>query len=167
MSETVIEIHAEDTLAMLMRVSAALSGPSMALFLTEVITPYIRLRGEARFAAEGDDVSGKWAPLQPATVAIREANPDWPVGGEHPINVRTSELEEYVTQSDSLVMPSTTGAVMRYPEGKATGELQDKMETAQVGRDRTVARPVLGVNQTDLLFTMSRLAWWIERAASA
>jgi len=158
------EIDFADTLADLTRVEELLSPVGMAYFMTTEVGPYLRERAKYRFEAEGDDVSGQWAPLSPVTQSIRESNPDWPVGPSHPINKRTGELEYYVTQSTPETFPTTLGATTRYP-GRAPsgGELKSKMETAQRGRaqPKTVPRPVLGVNETDLLFVMTRLTFWL------
>lgn len=169
MTAIMTEVEVASVEKMLLGVFEALSGPGLAFFLQETVTPFLRNRGQLRFTNEGDDVSGKWAPLKPATVEIRSMNPDWGVGGDHPINVRTTELERWITQSDSTVMPNPLGATLTYPGGTPSTSIVDKMETAQKGRTepKTVPRPVLGVNETDLLFVLSELSLFIAQAAAA
>lgn len=153
---------------MLMAVNTVLSPLGMMGFLKGVVTPYVRLRAAQRFANEGDDTVGKWAPLQPQTQEIRERL-DLPIGPAHPINRRTGELESYITQSDSDVVSAAGGAQLTYPGNAPTGRaIQQKMETAQKGRSRTpmtVPRPVLGLGITDLAYVIGQLGITIKEAA--
>jgi len=86
--------------------------------------------------------------------------------GAGPINRRTGELEDWVVNSGWFSYPTGFGASMRYPNKAPTGELKKKVETAQKGRKypSTVARPVLGVNENDLLFLMTSLSFAVEQA---
>jgi len=158
------EIYVADTLADMERLEGLLSPVGMAFFMNTEVGPYLRARAASRFAREGDDVSGQWEPLKPVTQLIREENPDWPVGPTHPINKRTGELEHYITHSTPETWPTTVGATTQYPGRPPSGELAEKVETAQRGRvsPSTVPRPVLGVNETDILFVMTRLHFWIS-----
>lgn len=128
-----------------------LSPNGAMAFLQGVIGPYLSKRAGDRFKDEGDDVVGKWQELHPATVAIREAG-NWPVGGDHPINRRSGELENWVVQGGWAAYPTALGASMQYPKNRPTGELKHKVTVAQSGEGRTPARPVLGVNEADLMF---------------
>lgn len=162
----IVTVDSQRVDAMLQRVDTAISPVGLMGFLTGVIGPYIRERASDRFASEGDDVSGKWAPLQPATQEIRSRG-EWPVSATHPINVRTHELERFITQSNAAVWGHTLGASLRYPDKQPTRRsITQKMETAQRGRanPRTVARPVLGLNERDLAFTMQSLMFHIQTA---
>lgn len=163
-----IRAHTESVVAMLEKMDTALSPVGMASFLSVEVGPYLQMRASNRFANEGDEVSGKWAQLQPATQQIRASRSDWPVGPDHPINKRTGELEAWVTGGAILAMPHALGATLRYPGREPTGELKKKVETAQRGRSkpRTVARPVLGVDATDLLFVTTRLTFYFRKAGS-
>lgn len=160
-----ITVEAESVMAVLRSLDSALSPEGMAAFLGAEVGPYLAMRAKRRFEDEGDEASGKWAPLLPATVAIRAANPDWPVGGEHPINKRTGEMEAWVTGGSFMAMPHALGATLRYPGRAPSGELARKVETAQKGRGRAVPRPVLAVDQADLLFVVTRLAFKFARGA--
>jgi hypothetical protein len=144
----------------------ALLSPEGAMgFLGGSVGPYLKQRAQSRFAQEGDDVSGAWLPLAPATQAIREAS-NYPVAGDHPINRRSGELEDWVTQGGWNSYPTALGASLQYPARQPTGELRVKVETAQKGKvnPRTPPRPVLGVNETDLLFITAAYAMAIEAA---
>jgi hypothetical protein len=150
--------------AMLARLDATLSPMGLSFFLKGTIGPWLRKRAADRFTSEGDDVTGKWAPLQPATQEIR-ARGDWPIGAGSPINKRTGELENYIIGSDSLVVPHTLGATLTFPGRKTTKRsVVQKMETAQKGRanPRTVPRPVLGMNERDLAYVVTMLAFHVK-----
>lgn len=146
---------------MLDQLFAFLSPAGAAAFLHLEAGPILRKRAGDRFASEGDDVSGKWMPLQESTVRMREAM-NFP--GEHPINRRTGELENWVVQGGWDAYPTAIGASLRYPDKRPSGELRNKVVTAQEGRTHpyTEPRPVLGVNETDLLLLTTAYAAAIE-----
>lgn len=145
-----------DNLIMLM------SPQGATAFLSSTIGPYLAKRAKERFQGEGDDVVGAWAPLKPATVLMRQQSGF----GAGPINRRTGELERYVVGDTGFSYPTGFGASMRWPGKAASGELKKKVETAQKGRKspNTVARPVIGVNENDLLFLMASLEFAVESA---
>lgn len=150
--------------AMLARLDSALSPVGLMFFLTGTVGPWVRHRAQERFQTEGDDVSGKWAPLAPATQEIRSRG-EWPVGAASPINKRTGELENYITGSDALVVGHTLGATLTYPGTKTTRKsVLEKVKTAQQGRSnpRTPARPVLGLNERDLAYVVTMLAFHVK-----
>jgi hypothetical protein len=148
--------------AMLMHLHNKLSPGNMASFLLGNVDPFLRTRASARFSGEGDDVVGSWAPLQPATQAIR-VNKGY--GADHPINRRTGELERYITGTMGSVAVTPLGSVLTSPGTPPSGELADKVSTAQSGRafPRTVPRPVLGVNERDLAAVLTMLALDIQK----
>jgi len=150
-----VEVLDKELQKSLIGITGALSPEGMSAFMSVVMVPYLKDRAKERFEDEGDDVSGKWEPLKPATQAIRAGNPDWNVGPDHPINVRTHELENYIIGSNALVRPNDLGAQMQYPARPSTKRtIRDKMKTAQTGSSnpRTVARPVLGMNEADMIY---------------
>lgn len=124
------------------------SGMLASAFLSGPVAEFLQERARRRFAAEGDDAVGKWAPLKEATVNIRLSQN---YGGEHPINRRTGELERWVVDGGWNAYPTSYGAEMAYPGSIPTGELLEKVQVAQRGDDRAVARPVLGLTDTDLI----------------
>lgn len=148
--------------AMLMHLQSKLSPPSLGAFLLTQVDPYLRTRAEQRFQSEGDDVSGSWLPLRPATQLIRQMQG---YGPDSPINRRTGELEDYILNTPSAVAVHAMGSTLTYPGNAPSGELADKMTTAQAGRNfpSTVARPVLGVNGNDLAAVLVMMALEIQR----
>ena len=148
---------------MLNRLEIVLSPVGLEAFLLSTVEPWLQERAQNRFDSEGDDVVGTWAPLKPATVNMRQERG---YGGAHPINRRTGDLEEYIVDSPARITELPSGAVLTTPGNKATGELADKVETAQIGRDypNTVPRPVLGMNETDLAFVLGSLAKFVQES---
>lgn len=141
-----------------------LGTEGLLTFLGTTVAPYLRERAEERFAMEGDDVTGPWAPLSDVTVAIREGT-GFP--GAHPINRRTGELEEWVTQGNYFAYPvAPNTAAMRFPGTQPSASVARKYQTAQRGKTSptTPPRPVLGVNEKDLLFVTAALHAAIEVA---
>lgn len=144
-----------DVEAKLNSLDTAISPAALMRFLGFKVDPYIRTRADARFRNEGDDVTGHWAPLSSATVRIRE---DLGFPGEHPINKRTGELEDLITQHRSLVAAFAGGASLIAPGSQPTGELADKLRRAQAGDEKAPPRPVLGMNEQDLAAVLTMLA---------
>jgi hypothetical protein len=146
---------------MLVRAGAAISPPALAAWMNSTMTPYVQQRAKERFRREGDNASGKWKQLSPITKDFR-AIYGFPPG---PINRRTGELEAYITGSPSRVTMTNIGVQMVYPGVAAGGWLEEKVKTAQAGKDdpKTDARPVLALDpSTDLMFTLRSLAEWVH-----
>lgn len=153
----------EDVTKMLVKVQAATAPEGFGQFLQTQVVPWLQERAQRRFASEGDDASGAWAPLAPATVAIR-ARGYWNVGPEHPINVRTGELENYITQGTSGnngMRLSAEEISVDYPGTPPTGVLADKVLHAQQGMSGKLsypARPVLAFSTIDQVEILHRLS---------
>jgi hypothetical protein len=158
-----IEITGDDrpVNALLNRVLYTISPIGLEVFMDEMVEPWIKTRARDRFMDEGDDVSGAWAPLKPSTVLMRS---QMGYGGDGPINKRTGELERYITDSDAKLTELGSGINFVYPGNKASGELADKVITAQVGKafPNTVPRPVLGLNETDLEYVLTSISHFIQ-----
>lgn len=158
-----VVITGDDTAvqAALLRLEIALAPPGMAHFLGTMVEPYLQTRARNRFASEGDDVSGGWAPLAPFTENIRRRQG---YGAAHPINRRTGQLENYITNTPATIITGGDTSVLKYPGKSPTGKLRDKVRTAQVGdpgtkgSPMTPPRPVLGMNATDLEAVLVGLA---------
>jgi hypothetical protein len=138
----------------------AMSDGSIETFLLGNTADYIHQRTRARFTGEGDDVTGPWQPLQPATEAIRIGQ-GYP--GPHPINVRTGDMESFLTTDPGAITGQTTWT---FPApGAATGDLAEKIITAQQGRaaPATVPRPVIGLNNVDEAFIVMDLEEFLRR----
>lgn len=146
--------------AMLARISSVLSGPLFYAYMAH-LGEYVQGRTRDRFSSEGDDVTGKWHPLSSATQHWRVTQ-GFPA--DHPINRRTGQLEAYLTQGTYSVTPNALGATMTYPGTPAKGWTKEKLKTAQQGKQSpaTPARPVLGLNERDLLYVMTTLAFMIQ-----
>lgn len=138
-----------------------LNDSALAGFLKTTMEPYLRQRAQQRFASEGDEASGKWSPLSPATENIRSSSGFAPA---HPINHRTGELERYITGASGNIQSAPGGIELVWPGTAPTGELYDKVSTAQSGRPDpvTVPRPVLAISATDVNQYMTVLAYYIQ-----
>lgn len=147
--------------AMLHAVDTALNPVAIAGFLGAEVDPYLRGRARDRFAQEGDDAVGGWAPLREATQDIRA---QMGYGPAHPINVRTGELERYITGSPNRITVAPWGAALNFPGNPPAGELHDKLLIAQIGggERNTVPRPVLGLSETDLAWVLTALAFHVQ-----
>jgi hypothetical protein len=158
MVDVEIEVDSSEVTALLSRLNTALDPVAMGAWLGVKIGPYIRQRAAARFAGEGDDVVGAWAPLEESTWAFREKQHFPP---RHPINKRTGELEDYILNGGEDIRVSTLTATLIMPgDPPGNKEFLDKVKTAQMGRDypKTVKRPVMGMNENDLLFVLEALS---------
>jgi hypothetical protein len=129
-------------------------------FLQDYVDPVLRKRTEERFQGEGDDVSGPWLPLAPATVLRR--------GSAHPINVRTGQMKRYLLDEPPDIVTHSLGATMWSPGRTGSRELQSKVGTAQQGgttpEGRPVPpRPVLGVNENDAELILIEAAKYIGK----
>lgn len=153
---------ATGVVAMLAHLEQKLLPTNIAVFLQTRIDPFLRARASERFQNEGDDVVGQWAPLLPATQAMRSAQG---YGSDHPINRRTGEMEDYIVNSGGGVTIHPAGATLTFPGTPAGGQLADKVRTAQAGSANpvTVPRPVLGMNERDLAAVLTALALDIQR----
>lgn len=145
------------------RLEIKLAPAAIGAWMMGTVDPYIKERAQERFTREGDDVTGAWAPLREATWGFRQRHqPPYPP--QHPINKRTGELEAYITRSQSDLNVHTLGATLKTPGRLPTGELKKKVERAQFGDPltNTVRRPVMGVNERDLLAVLTDLSLYIS-----
>jgi hypothetical protein len=144
--------------ALLLRASPV----GLSAFLSTIVDPFLRNRIEQRFDNEGDDMSGSWDPLAVATQQIR-ASYGFPP--DHPINVRTGKLKSFLVGTNSDVKANGFGATLQHPPPIADPITAKKLATAQAGSPSpsTPARPVIGVNENDLIFVTSSLAAWLTQ----
>lgn len=153
-----MQTDARDVMSMLSKLERAMEPSAIAVWLGTVVDPYIRKRARNRFKTEGDDVSGKWAPLLGPTQYFRASQGFSP---EHPINVRTGALEAYITGSPNRLSVTPAGATLTLPGKAPKGTMYSKVKTAQRGQlnpHPTVPRPVLGVNERDLGVVLTELS---------
>lgn len=170
MTTLTFEVNSRQVDRLLLSLDTALSPTAMAGFLGGTIDPYIRQRAQQRFEGEGDDVVGKWEPLAVSTQQIRA---DLGYGPAHPINKRTGDLEAYILDEPHRLEVSSMGATLVSPGAPPkTDLLRAKVRTAQIGspgnkgQSPTPPRPVMGMNERDLAFVMSALAFYVERSAA-
>jgi hypothetical protein len=143
----------------------ALSYPSLSMWMAGPMTEVLQRRAQERFLAQGSDLQGgsfkNWKPLSAATIQFRQAAGYGPV----PINVRSGELERYVTGAVGRVGPTPAGVSMVWPGATPGGTLGEKVARAQ-GRDdpNPAARPVIGLAAQDLALMMTSLQSWMLAA---
>lgn len=138
-----------------------LSPAGMAMYLTQIMDPFLRERARERFVNEGDNAVGPWLPLKESTERIRESQG---FGAYTPINKRTGALEAYILDTPGSFASEGLASTLTFPGRPPTGPyLETKVLTAQEGkaRPRTPRRPVLGVGATDMAFFQTSLAIYI------
>jgi hypothetical protein len=123
------------------RLGEILQPDGLTTWLGAEVGPYLKERAEARFQIR---LSQNY--------------------GAGPINRRTGELEDWVVNSGWRAYPNSTGGSLAYPGAQPSGELLEKVQTAQKGSPYppTVPRPVLGVNENDMLYVLSMFATFIS-----
>lgn len=161
----IVDVDKDNVEEMLNRVSNALSTVGMYAFLYGAVGPWLRERAEDRFQAEGDDVSGKWLPLEAYTQRVRSAAG---YGAQHPINRRTGELESYITDGGWDVISAGAFSQLTFPGNAPSVSEAVKVSAAQIGvtYPSTPARPVLGVNEVDLAYVLAALATHVTVAST-
>lgn len=156
-----VYIDTAPTIQMLDLVNLALSPASLLDFLETDAHDYLVEQIQLRFAYEGDKKSGSWPWLSETTIRIRESQ-GFP--GPSPINHRTGELEEFLTDFYEIDA-SLTGAELKIPGSPNSSVIERKLRTAQEGNPTnpipgfgpTPARPVLATGADDLAVLLERL----------
>lgn len=156
---TYVEVYVEKDLVIrrLVELMGKISGPSLESYLRFKANPWLINRTRQRFLGQGDEVSGKWAPLKESTREFRINQGFSPL----PINRRTGGMYDLLTQTgipDAAATP--VGAILLFPgPGGMKGYLKQKVSTAQHGKAKpgTVARPVLGLGIKDYAFFLRTL----------
>lgn len=158
--EILFESDASSATGVFSSLEDKLDPSGLVSFLETEVDPYIRGRIAGRFSTEGDDVSGRWHPLTRATQYYR-ARQGYPPA--HPINVRTRQMRDFLVHTRSQVRSSGLEVILLHPPPVADSELNRKIATAQGGKSSpgTPPRPVIGVNENDLLFITSSLAAYL------
>lgn len=152
-------------LKMLTHLDLLMSPASIAGFLKNFVVNYFQQQAEQRFAMEGDEATGKWAPLKQSTVEIRTSKGF----GAGPINVRTGELKDFVTTNEGSI-GIDVGATLEWPTGLPEGtDLMYKYRTAQTGTSsgRVPARPVVGMSFRDMAAINVMLGGFLDTAKKA
>ncbi len=132
---------------------------NLTTFLRRYADPWFSGKAGAAFQDEKDPSGASWAPLKPYTVDLRESM-GFP--GEHPINHRTGQMERYIMSGARTFMVGAQQATMRFP-GKGSSLFNKKLKVAQQGAayPRTVARPVIGMDERDLAIMLQSLSLWL------
>lgn len=160
MAQELVEVLVEkqDALHLLQKLEQVLAPQRLEEFLVVGPSHILRERADARFASEGDSASRKWAPLRFSTEEIREAK-GFPRA--HPINERTGEMHNFLSNSVGVAVSEPGVATLTWPND-AAGELFDKLETAQRGRKSpsTVKRPVIAMDEGDAVLMLESLTKW-------
>lgn len=157
--------------SLLSRTLRAVSGPSLAAWLAGPVDGYFKDEIIDRFAFEGDDKSGDWAPLTETTNRIRETL-GFPA--DDPINERTGELLDFVVNSREY-MGGSEWAGMNIPGDPDNFALEQKLLHAQQGAadnpmfpgSTTPPRPVLAVDPTDMEILLKMLQMHVITAVAA
>jgi len=153
-------VDAEWPMADVTQVTRRLSGASLSEFMMREVSPFLRKRASIRFAVEGDHASGAWDPLGYMSQKNRIL---LGFGAEHPINVRTGDLRDWVLGNYGEITKVTEGSTELTWPGETSGELDEKFTTAQVGKGTppTQARPVAAADELDLAWILSGIQEWI------
>lgn len=151
-----------------------LSGNSLAKFHKSFTERWLQERASARFMSEGDDASGRWAPLTDSRMDIRENQGylAWP------INEASGDLYDYITKTPGDVTFGANWSAFFFPGNPRNPGERAKLETAQKGRpagnpmpdgqggtkpspSATPARPVAALGAVDMIHTMTALELFI------
>lgn len=165
MPDVIITIDEKEAHQALDHLAKLLSSAELASVLRTEVSPFLRHRTDMNFANQGTRSGGGWKELRPATEAIRYLegfNPVWP------INVRTGEMKNFLSEDPGSVRLATTSATLDWP-GPASGDIEDKLQTAQHGRadPHTVPRPVIDFNNADVESVLAIFGSWLELGMAA
>lgn len=160
-----IVANVDEVFEHLVALDTAFNATAMTEFMFQEVGPWLRQRARNRFQNEGDEAVGKWAPLAPATQKIREHGREkgyWPdISAEHPINVRSHDMERHITQGIGSMDFLEGASTYHFPDKNVPAKIAEKMTTAQKGSGRTKARPVLGMSGVDTTKIMADLSRYV------
>jgi len=157
-----ITVQSRDVEAAIRVLGYTTSPSALAYFMNTRAKQWLQRRARQRFAEEGDDAVGSWRSLKESTVEIRQAQGFVPIR----INRRTSALHNWVTRADGQVLSSQAVTQLTWPGNPTSAEMAKKIATAQRGSasPHTVARPVVGVSETDLFVLLELLGDFVLSA---
>ena len=162
----VVDVDTIDVQNMLHLAMMAVDTPSMMTFMNTKVDDYLGNRAADRFAVEGDDASGNWAPLTETTRRIKEA-----LGAPaDEINIRTGDLAAWVIET-SDVESNGLGVTLTKPSQEIFSDpvATTKLQHAQQGTDSnplfpgavTPPRPVVALAERDMATIVQMLQAWI------
>lgn len=157
-----IDVDQASANAVLSHLEMKLSQPGLHQFMRDQVSPYLRRRIADRFINQGDDITGPWHPLTVATQKIRAAS-GYPPSA--PINVRSTQMMDFLVGSPSDITSRGDTAVLIHPPPTGNKLMLKKIATAQMGsaKPKTPPRPVLGMNVDDLDYITSELTEYLVR----
>lgn len=166
MTSVVVTLNPQDEIAVrryFLRLSEGLMSNSLRQWVYTNARPYLQSRARRRFETEGDDVTGPWAELSLATQGFRRRHGFPP---EHPINVRTGGLRQYVTQTYDMT-EGWREVTFNMPGRADNSVIRKKYRAAQrggVGKSGLPfpARPVIAMNENDQRRLTDRFAGWVN-----
>lgn len=136
-----------------------IGGPGLASFMQGFAAPILQDRAYERFDLEGDDASGYWKPLAASTIARREKAGYVPIR----INDRTGAMRAWVERSEGSIKGTKAAVIYEWPGTPSNRTIGKKLKVAQQGLAQpwTPARPVVAVDEEDLLLILSAMESWI------
>lgn len=153
--------------ALLREFEDTMTSESLADFMGKVIYPYLRDQSLDRFESEGDETTGKWAPLSDASERWRR----WDGVGGDDLNKRTGKLEEFIRQAVPTIIRGSDSAILQYPGGlPGDKNTAQKYRVAQQGqaagvdkrrKPKTPPRPIVAVGVEEFAVVSSRLEKFI------
>lgn len=142
--------------------SEALQPDELAKHHATATTGYLKNRVLSRFEEEGDDASGKWAPLAPYTQRERIKEGYHPT---YPILRRTGALRKWLMDAP----PATSGTQFVWPSQMPpnNSHVMFAFSGAQLGRSNMPRRQIVVVNMRDFLNVKELLKHKISVALNA
>ncbi len=131
----------------------------MVAFMQGFAAPILQASARARFEEQGDEATGPWRPLLPATVARRTKAGQTPIR----INDRTGQMRAWVENAQGRTFARKGSAVFEWPGTPSNRLVGQKLKTAQLGKGdpRTVPRPVIAISAEDRLALQAAIRAWV------
>jgi hypothetical protein len=160
-----VAVDATSVDAVLDGIEDAISPYSLLQFMIHDVAPYLSEQIVDVFAGLGNDSipGGGWAPLEDSTLKIRHALGYW---DDYAINERSGDLLHYLTHSHDIQLEAF-GSSITVPGDTTDPILWKKLKVAQEGWTQganemlpgavTPARPILGLNDADLMAVTAML----------
>lgn len=166
-----VRLESAEVLAALGAMDTAFGPVAMELFMRGTARPMLQQKMKSRFGGAGDgSVGGRWRPLSEASQRIRQAGIDagyYPgITPSSPINIRTNEMYSFLTSADGDFFSTSFMSTFMYP-GRITNErVYNKIHTAQLGKDSTPRRPVLGIESSESIMIIEALGGFVRGRAT-
>jgi len=134
-------------------------GAGLASFMQGFAAPILQDRAYERFELEGDDASGRWKPLAASTIARRDKAGYVPIR----INDRTGAMRAWVESAPGKIKGTKAAVLYEWPGSPDNRTIGRKLKVAQQGLadPYTVPRPVVAVDEDDLLAILAAMESWV------